>query len=223
MSGKLIVIEGLDGSGKTTQVGLLQAALENAGQKYKRIKLPNYGNPSCSLVEMYLAGEFGSNPGDVNAFAASAFYAVDRYASFNTVWREDYENGALILADRYATSNAVHQMVKLPRERWEEYLAWLEDFEYVKMGVPKPSKVIFLDMPIEISQKLMSRRYGGNEAKKDVHEANVAYLMKCREAAFFAAEKLGWDVVRCYSGDEARPIEEIAQDILTAVKKETAI
>lgn len=220
MSGKLIVIEGLDGSGKSTQMQRLTENLDAAGVKYKRIKLPNYSSPSCSLVNMYLKGEFGNKPDDVNAYAASSFYAVDRFASFKQVWGEDYLNGSLILADRYATSNAVHQMVKLPKEKWDEYLSWLEDYEYVKMGIPKPTAVIFLDMPVEISQRLMSERYNGDEKKKDVHEADTEYLKKCREAAFYAADKLSWTVISCAQGEQVKSIEKIADEIFSVVKKE---
>lgn len=220
MSGKLIVIEGLDGSGKSTQMERLTENLNCAGVKYKRIKLPNYGNASCSLVDMYLNGDFGKKPEDVNAYAASSFYAVDRFASFKQLWGKDYLSGSLILADRYATSNAVHQMVKLPESQWDEYLNWLEDYEYVKMGIPKPTTVIFLDMPVEVSQKLMSERYHGDEKKKDVHEADIEYLKKCREAAFYAADKLSWNIISCTDGEEVKSIEKIADEIFAVVKKE---
>ena len=220
MSGKLIVIEGLDGSGKSTQMQCLTQKLDAVGAAYKRIKLPNYSSPSCSLVNMYLNGEFGKKADDVNAYAASSFYAVDRFASFKQVWGEDYLNGSVILADRYATSNAVHQMVKLPEEQWDEYLSWLEDYEYVKMGIPKPTAVIFLDMPIEVSQKLMSERYNGDEKKKDVHESDIEYLKKCRKAAFYAADKLSWTVINCTEGERVKSIEEIADEIFEVVKKE---
>lgn len=220
MSGKLIVIEGLDGSGKSTQMQCLTEKLDAVGAAYKRIKLPNYSSPSCSLVNMYLKGEFGKKADDVNAYAASSFYAVDRFASFKQVWGEDYLNGSVILADRYATSNAVHQMVKLPEEQWDEYLSWLQDYEYVKMGIPKPTAVIFLDMPIEVSQKLMSERYNGDEKKKDVHEADIEYLKKCRRAAFYAADNLSWNVINCTEGERVKSIEEIADEIFEVVKKE---
>ncbi len=211
--GKLIVIEGLDGSGKSTQVELVKKFLENKGVDVHQIKLPDYESDSSALVRMYLGGEFGNKPTDVNAYAASSFYAVDRYANFVTKWKTDYEGGKVILADRYATSNAAHQMTKLSKDNWDEYLSWLEDFEYEKIGVPKPTIVIFLDMPIEISQKLMTSRYGGDEKKKDVHEADVAYLKACREAGLYAAEKLGWNIVKCYEDDEPRSIEKIAKDL----------
>lgn len=217
--GKLIVIEGLDGSGKSTQTELVRKYIEGQGTEVCQIKLPDYGSESSALVRMYLAGEFGSKPTDVNAYAASSFYAVDRFANFVTKWKSDYESGKIILADRYATSNAAHQMTKLSKSDWDEYLKWLEDFEYVKIGVPKPSLVVFLDMPVEISQKLMTSRYNGDEGKKDVHEADVSYLLACREAGMYAAEKLGWSIVKCYEGDEPRAIDAIAADIEALVAK----
>ncbi len=219
MRGKLIVIEGLDGSGKSTQIDILAKMFDERKLEYKKIKLPNYEGNSSALVKMYLAGEFGKKPEDVNAYAASAFYAVDRFASFKTIWKDDYESGKLILADRYTTSNAYHQMIKQPRENWDSYIEWLEDFEYSKLGIPKPDLVIYLDMPVEISQKLMSKRYGGNESKKDVHEADVAYLTSCREAASYAAEKMGWVKIKCFENSDARSIESIAEEIGTSVEK----
>ncbi len=219
MKGKLIVIEGLDGSGKSTQINLLAEDVKRRGLEYKQIKLPNYDGDSSALVKMYLAGAFGKEPQDVNAYAASAFYAVDRFASFKTIWKDDYESGKVILADRYTTSNAYHQMIKQPRESWDAYIEWLEDFEYNKIGIPRPDLVIYLDMPVEISQKLMTSRYEGNESKKDVHEANVAYLNACREAAAYASEKMGWTRIECADGDSARSIEDIASDIRTSIER----
>ena len=219
MQNRLLVVEGLDGSGKSTQVSLLKAKLESDGTPVRQINLPDYDDPSSTLVKMYLGGEFGKNPEDVNVYAASSFYAVDRYASFRRHWQKDYENGTLILADRYTTSNAVHQAVKLPESAWENYLSWLADYEYNKLGIPAPDAVIFLDMPVAVSQKLMTARYNGEEAKKDVHEANVSYLNACRKAALFAASKLGWYVVPCADGDEPLPIAQIHARIYEIVKK----
>ena len=219
MQNRLLVVEGLDGSGKSTQVSLLKAKLESDGTPVRQIKLPDYDDPSSTLVKMYLGGEFGKNPEDVNVYAASTFYAGDRYAIFRRHWQKDYENGTLILADRYTTSNAVHQAVKLPESAWENYLSWLADYEYNKLGIPAPDAVIFLDMPVAVSQKLMTARYNGEEAKKDVHEANVSYLNACRKAALFAASKLGWYVVPCADGDEPLPIAQIHARIYEIVKK----
>ncbi len=218
MNGKLIVIEGLDGSGKSTQVRRLREKLTADGIALKQIKLPDYDDPSSTLVRMYLAGDFGKNPDDVNIFAASSFYAVDRYASYKRHWSKDYLSGTVILADRYVTSNAVHQTVKLPRAKWDEYLDWLTDYEYNKMGIPKPDCVIYLDMPVEISQRLMTKRYEGDEVKKDIHEANVGYLLKCREAAMYAAKKFGWNVIKCAEGDKPRTVDDIGDEIYTIIK-----
>lgn len=217
--GKLLVLEGLDGSGKSTQTEQLKQALLQEQVPMTQIKLPDYDSPSSTLVKMYLNGDFGKRPSDVNAYAASSFYAVDRYASFQNHWKQPYEDGVLILADRYVTSNASYQMTKLPEEEWNAYLDWLEDYEYRKLGLPEPNLVIFFDMPVEVSQKLMTDRYAGNEAKKDVHEKDVAYLQHCRKAALFAAKKQGWVVVPCAEGDKPRTINAIAEDVMKLVKE----
>ena len=218
--GKLIIIEGLDGSGKSTQTALLEEYLNSSSVNFKKIKLPDYESKSSTLVNMYLGGEFGSDANAVNPYAAGAFYAVDRFASYALKWKADYENGALILADRYATSNSIYQMEKLDKAEWDSYLDWSSDFEYNKIGIPKPDLVIYLDMPIEISQKLMTKRYDGNEGKKDVHEANVDFLNKCRTSALYAAEKQGWKVIPCAENGEPRAIDEIHKNIIDIVNEE---
>ncbi len=218
--GKLIIIEGLDGCGKSTQTALLEKYLQNENIKYKKIKLPDYESKSSTLVKMYLGGEFGGNADDVNAYAAGAFYAVDRFASYKLDWGRDYEAGTLILADRYATSNSIYQMEKIDESKWDEYLDWSADFEYNKIGIPKPDLVIFLDMPVEVSQKLMTSRYNGDEGKKDVHEANVEFLNNCRKSALYTAKKQGWAVIPCSDGENPLPIDEIHNTILDFIKKE---
>ena len=215
--GKLIVIEGLDGSGKSTQLELLEKNLKEQGIDCKAVSFPNYQSPACAPVKMYLGGEFGKKPGDVNAFAASVFYTVDRYASFKSDWGEYYNDGGTIVSGRYTTSNAVHQCSKLPENEWEDFLCWLYDFEYNKIAIPKPQKVIFLDMPIEVSQKLLSKRYQGDEGKKDIHESDTEYLNKCRKAALFTAKYSGWEIIPCSENGEARTIEAIAEDVLKSV------
>lgn len=217
--GKLIVIEGLDGSGKSTQLDLLFENLKHKGIDCKSVSFPDYDNPSSTLVKMYLKGDFGNKPGDVNAFAASVFYTVDRYASFKANWGEYYNNGGTVVAGRYTTSNAVHQASKLPESEWESFLDWLYDFEYNKVAIPKPDKVIFLDMPIDVSQKLLSKRYQGDESKKDIHESDTAYLERCRKAAVFTAKYSNWEIIPCSENGEARTIEAIAQDVLDSVLK----
>lgn len=214
--GKLIVIEGLDGSGKSTQLELLAQNLADAGIKARTISFPDYNEKSSTLVKMYLDGEFGSKPGDVNAYAASLFYAVDRFASFTRHWKEYYEAGGTVIAGRYVTSNAVHQTAKLPREQWEEYLSWLYELEYGRVGIPKPDLVIFLDMPCSLSKKLLEKRYCGDEQKKDIHERDEQYRESCRDAAVYNAEHAGWQVISCADGDRVRPVEDIAADVLAA-------
>ena len=216
---KLIIMEGLDGSGKSTQTRLLDEYFASNDIKYKKIKLPDYDSPSSTLVKMYLGGEFGSNADDVNAYAAGAFYAVDRFASYKLGWKREYDNGTLILADRYATSNSIYQMEKIDESQWDEYLDWSADFEYNKIGIPKPDMVIYLDMPVEISQKLMTSRYNGDEGKKDVHEANVDFLNRCRESALYAAKKQGWYVVPCSDGTEPYSVEHIHNEVVRIAKE----
>lgn len=215
--GKLIVIEGLDGSGKSTQLKLLEKNLTNRGIDCKTVSFPDYDSPSSSLVKMYLSGEFGKRPEDVNAYSASLFYAVDRYASFKIGWGRYYASGGTVISGRYTTSNAIHQTSKMPPGQWKAFLDWLYDLEYNKVGIPKPDKVIFLDMPVTVSQKLLTRRYSGDENKKDIHESDTAYLDNCREAARFTADYSGWITIDCAKGDSPRSIEDISADIMAQV------
>lgn len=217
MKGKLIVIEGLDGSGKATQAKLLADTLAQKGENVRKITFPDYESDSSALVKMYLKGEFGSKPGDVNAYAASAFYAVDRYASFKKDWGEVYQGGGLIVADRYATSNGIHQCSKLDESEWDEYLKWLDDFEYKKLGIPAPDVVIYLKADTEVSQKLMTGRYGGDESKKDIHEGDLEYLRRSQAAAAYCAQKLGWKTVECVRDGQMRTIEDIHNEIMTLI------
>lgn len=210
----LIVIEGLDGSGKATNAALLKEYLEKNGKTVKKITFPDYESDSSALVKMYLAGQFGSKPGDVNAYAASCFYAVDRYASYKKDWGSYYDNGGIILSGRYTTSNAVHQCSKLDESEWEGFLSWLYEFEYEKLGIPKPDKVIFLDMPTDVSQKLLDGRYSKDGGSKDIHETDVEYLNRCRKAAMFTADYSGWVKISCAKDGQPRSIEEIAEDVL---------
>ncbi|MBQ8514672.1 MAG: deoxynucleoside kinase [Ruminococcus sp.] len=212
--GKLIVLDGIDGCGKTTQFELLTEKLREMGISVQPVSFPEYDKPSAALVKMYLGGDFSSVPGGVNAYAASSFYAVDRIASYKLYWEEAYQRGEVILASRYTTSNAIHQMGKLPRAQWDAYLAWLEEFEYEKLGLPRPDCVILLSLPLEISQRLLMQRYDGNAGKKDIHEADLDYLQQCCVSAEYAAEKMGWRVVDCSDGENIRSIESIQEELL---------
>lgn len=217
---KLIIIEGLDGSGKSTQTAMLETYFKANSVNYRKIKLPDYDSPSSTLVKMYLGGEFGKEADSVNAYAAGAFYAVDRFVSFKLDWEIDYRERSVILADRYATSNSIYQMEKLDESRWDEYLEWSADFEYNKIGIPKPDLVIYLDMPVDVSQRLMTSRYNGDEGKKDVHEADIAFLNRCRKSALYTAKKQGWAVIPCSDGINPLPVEEIHNEIIKYVKEE---
>lgn len=215
--GLFIDLEGLDGCGKTTQTELLCEKLKERGIQFKKIKLPDYDSDSSILVRKYLRGDFGKNAGDVNAYAASLFFSVDRYASFNKHWKDDYLNGTLILSDRYTPANAIYQITKLDKALWDSFLEWLFELEYNKLSIPSPNKVIFLDMPVDVSQKLMAKRYHGDESKKDVHEADVSYLEHCRDAALYVAKKYGWCVISCAENGEPLPIEVINERVLKEV------
>ena len=214
MKGRLIVIEGTDGSGKSTQFSRLCQRAEQEGHPFRRLVFPQYQEESSALIRMYLAGEFGQRPGDVNAYAASAFYAVDRYASWKKVWQDWYEGGGLVLADRYTTSNAVHQASKLPKEERGEYLRWLSDFEYRRLGLPEPDLVIYLDLPTERSVEMLRQREAATQTKGDIHETDSAYLAACREAALEAIEVYGWKRISCLDETGAlRSIESIHDEV----------
>ena len=218
---KLIVIEGLDGSGKATQAKRLTEALVEKGIPVREVSFPDYGSDSSALVRMYLSGQFGTDPQDVNAYAASSFFAVDRFASYKKDWHRDYARG-VVIADRYTTSNAVHQCSKLPKEQWEDFLNWLFDFEYKKLGIPAPDRVIYLNVDPAVSQALMTARYSGDENKKDIHERDIAYLRHSREAAAYCAEKLGWETVDCCRDGQMRSIEDIHKDVIKLLENSFA-
>lgn len=219
MQGKLIVIEGLDGSGKSTQFEIIDSIFAQNNIPHKSISFPDYDNASSALVKMYLNGEFSKKAKDINAYAASSFYAVDRYASYKLYWEDSYNNGELILASRYVTSNAIYQMVKCKKSDWDKYLEWLSDYEYIRLGLPRPDLVIFLDMPIQISQKLITKRYNGDESKKDIHEVDIEYLKSCRETALYAAKKQNWRIINCSDGNTPFPIDEITNRIINEINK----
>lgn len=261
---KLIVIEGLDGSGKATQAGLLCKRLQTdqvllacdedipsgpgddypmddasldgmpdrgggedrvkekenlkARQKIciRQISFPDYESQSSALVKMYLAGEFGEKPSNVNAYAASSFYAVDRYASFKKDWEKDWESG-IVIADRYTTSNAIHQCSKLDESEWDGYLGWLFDYEYRKLKIPEPDIVIYLRVDPEVSQRLLAVRYEGDLTREDIHEKDVEYLKSCQAAADFCSKKLGWEVVECCEDGYMRSADDIHKEIIQII------
>ena len=211
--GKLIVIEGTDGSGKSTQFRLLTQRLEQEGRAFRQLEFPQYSEPSSALIKMYLGGEFGTKPSDVNSYAASVFFAVDRYASYKKVWGQWYEEGGLVLSARYTTSNAVHQASKEPEEKQLDFLGWLYEFEYEKMGLPRPDLVIYLDVPTDFTEKMMRSREAATNTSADIHEQDLAYLATCRRTGKAAAAYYGWTVINCVKDNQMRSIEDIHEEI----------
>ena len=215
--GKLIVIEGTDGSGKSTQFALLTQRMEQENRPFRRLVFPRYSEESSALIRMYLGGQFGTRPSDVNAYAASAFYAVDRYASYKQDWGRWYEDGGLVLSDRYTTSNAVHQASKEPAETQGDFLNWLYAFEYDNLGLPRPDLVIYLDVPTDFTEKLMRSREAATNTKADIHEKDLAYLATCRNTGRAAAAHYGWTVIQCVENGQMRSVEDIHREIYSHV------
>ena len=219
--GKLFVIDGTDGSGKQTQFNKLKERLEAEGVNIKVVSFPNYDSASSSLVKMYLSGEFGENAQEVSPYIASTFYAADRYATFQTGYKKFYEEGGIILADRYTTANMVHQAGKIQnKEEREKFLDWLWDFEFNLYGLPVPTKSFFLNMPTEYAVKLMEKRENKftHEAKKDIHERNQQHLVDAYNAACDLVQKYDWHEVKCVKDNKIRSIEDIHEEIYNEVK-----
>lgn len=224
MKGKLIIIEsGSDASGKATQTKKLYNRLIEDGYKVKKVEYPNYKSDSASLVKMYLNGDFGKNANDVDAYVASTFFAADRYASFKTEWESFYNEGGIIIADRYTTSNMVHQASKINDEKKrDEFLEWISNLEYNLYKLPKPDCVIFLDMPPQYSNKLIENRinkFTGNE-KKDIHEKNYEYLKRCYNNSLYIANRGNWNKIKCIEDNKIKTVDEIHDIIYSIVKKE---
>ncbi len=213
MKGKLLVMEGLDGCGKQTQTALLKEKLIQKGYNVITITFPDYDSDASIPVRMYLNGEFGDKASEVSPYMASTFYAVDRIASYKKHWEKALADGAVVIADRYTTSNMLHQATKLDGDAREEYLNWLTDLEFNRLGLPVPDGVIYLDMPQEVSKKLRNQRedkFQGN----DIHEKDRAYLEKCASAAKELADKYNWRIVNCVEGDCLRTIEDINNEVV---------
>ncbi len=219
--GKLIAIDGVDASGKQTQTALLLERLQSEGKNVKMVSFPAYDKPSSTLVKMYLDGNFGDKPSDVNAYATSTLFAADRFATYRTDWGRDYNNGTLILADRYVTSNLIHQASKIDSfEEKQKFIVWLEDLEYGVYSLPRPDVTIFLDMPPEYGAELMKDRLNkanGND-KKDIHESDFSYLEKSYKNAVFVAEQCGWKRILCVDNGKIRSVEEIHKDIYSGIE-----
>ena len=217
--GTFIAIDGLDASGKQTQTERLCEHIKNTGKELRKLSFPTYDDKYSALVKLYLSGEFGKDPSDVNAYAASTFFAADRYASFKADWKKDYDEGKIIISDRYTTANAVHQLSKLPREAWDDYLSWLWKFEFQLLGLPKPTIVIFLQVSPETSMKMAKKRADAEGGTVDIHEGSAEYSQKCYDAAQFAANTLGWHVIKCDNENGFRSRDDIFADIISILDK----
>ena len=215
--GKLIVIDGVDASGKSTQAEIIAKRLLSRGVKAELISFPCYSEEWSAPVRMYLGGRFGDRPEDVGPYAASCFYAVDRYCSFKTDWGKKLEEGVTLVSARYTTSNAIHQGEKFPKKEQKAYFEWLYEFEFGKLGLPRPDLVVYLDMPPEKSEELLCKRYDGDERKKDIHEKDGGYLVRCHETANYAAKVLGWERVDCVKDGRVRSREDIADEIMKKI------
>ena len=220
--GKLFVIDGTDGSGKQTQSNLLKERLKKDGIDFKSVSFPNYDSPSSTLVKMYLEGDFGENQKDVSPYIASTFYAADRYATFKKDFEKYYNNGGIIIADRYTTSNMIHQagIIKDKQER-EKFLKWLWDFEFNLYGLPIPTEVIFLNMPPDYTEKLIQDRENKitHEKQKDIIEKNKQNTIDAYNNALELVKKYNWYEIKCVKDDKIRTIEDINDEIYELVKK----
>lgn len=217
--GILITIDGLDGSGKQTQSEILYDRLTKAGVKAKIVSFPDYDSNSSALVKMYLGGEFSHDPNAVNAYAASAFFAVDRVASFISSWKEDYDNCTVIIANRYTTANAIHQLSKIDGDaKRQAFVDWLYDFEFNKLAIPSPDLTLFLEVPVDISLGLIKARSEETGREIDIHE-NAEHLNRAYSAALFSAKALDWKTVHCSRDGQMRTREDIADEIFALVKK----
>lgn len=217
--GKVIVIEGSDGSGKATQTRMLYDYLLRMGKKVRMVSYPNYESPSSSLVKMYLGGEFGEDAFAVNPYVASSFYAVDRFASYLKEWKEFYESGDdnVVLCDRYVTSNMLHQTAKIEGNKNKEaFLDWEYEFEYIKGGLPVPDRVFFLDVSPQTTFRLMKDRVNKitQQAEKDIHEANPEFLIKSYENSLLVGEKYGWTRISCCDGEGNMKSVEVIHEII---------
>lgn len=219
MKKRLIAIDGLDASGKMTQTEMLKNLLAEKGIPYRYLSFPTYHDEYSAHVNMYLKGRFGDDPETVNAYAASSFFGADRFCSYMLDWKKDYENGSIILANRYTSANAVHQLSKLDESEYEGFLGWLMDYEYGKLGIPKPDAVIYLCVPPEVSQKMIEHRCEETGAEKDIHESNKAHLENSYKAALYSAEKLGWIKIDCSHNGELRPREDIHKEIVERLRE----
>ena len=212
---KFLVIDGLDGSGKGTITRMLRDHLTKTGVENDLISFPMYDLESSALVKMYLSGAMGEDPAGTNGYAASTLFAADRYVSYRTYWHTLYEKeNAVLIADRYTTANAVHQLTKLPKDQWDDFLFWLFDFEYGKLGLPRPDHTFYLEMPPHLCRKMIAKRAAETGRTVDIHEKDTTHLDKAYEAALYASDKLGWTRLKSVEGENPRRLDDVFADLV---------
>ena len=221
MKGFIISIEGTDGAGKHTQQQLLLKKLRELGHEVFDQSFPNYESESSAPVKMYLNGEFGKDANSLDAYQASSLYAIDRLCTYKKTIEPHYENGEIVLFDRYVQSNFIHQCSKIddPEEKLE-FIKWEEDFEYNLLGLPKPDLIFFIEMPVEKSLELARARaeYKTGE-QKDIHEEDTTYMTKSYNNGLSVATQLGWTIIHCVDElGNLKTIEEIHEEIMSHVK-----
>jgi dTMP kinase len=215
MKKTLIAIDGLDASGKKTQTNLLTDYLTLRKIEYRHLSFPTYEDRYASLVKLYFSGAFGDDPEVVNVYAASSFFAMDRYSSYMLDWKKDYDEGKIIIANRYTTANAVHQLSKLPDSEYKPFLKWLYDYEFKKLGLPRPDVVLYLSLPPELSLRLIEKRSAETGLEKDIHEKSRAHIQNSYNAVLFSSRELGWHRIDCNRGDGMRSREDIHGEIVS--------
>ncbi len=215
--GLIISIEGTDGAGKHTQQQLLFKDLKEMGFDVVDQAFPNYDSSSSAPVKMYLAGEFGNSSNSLNAYQASVLYAVDRMCTYKKSLENHYNDGKIILFDRYVQSNFIHQCSKIDDiQEKMRFIEWEENLEYNTLGLPRPDLIFFIEMPVEKSLELAHARaeYKTGETK-DIHEEDTSYMEKSYKNGLTLATKLGWNLIHCVDDEgNVKSIDTIHEEIM---------
>ncbi|MCE5328825.1 deoxynucleoside kinase [bacterium] len=220
----LIVIEGIDSSGKATQVKLVFEELVKKNYRAMKLEFPDYESNSSALIKMYLNGEFGKDPKSVNPYAASLFFASDRFASYKTRWEKFYKDKGVLISDRYVSSNMIYQAAKFDNKKERaDYIDWIFDLEFNKLNLPEPDIIIFLCMPPEFCRKLNDKRLNKitGSRGKDIHEKDSGYMERTYEVAMEVAVKYKWEILNCIEDDLIKPIGKINSEILRIIENKS--
>lgn len=219
--GKLVVIEGAgDGMGKSTQHALLRDRLISDGENVITHHYPSYGEYSGMGVEAFLRGDFGSSR-DVSPYVVNMLYAYDRLIKWLNEHKTLYDEGATILLDRYTTSSIIYQSVLFEDiQKKKDFINYVIDFEYGKLGLKEPDNTIFLYAPFDVVKSLLINRKNNAGIKQDVFEKDLDYIRQVYENSLFVADYLSWNMVKCNDGDKMLDIDSIHQKVYSLVKKD---